>query len=119
MSGAFKVGDLVTYLGPSQGGILAPLDVVEVVSFNPLSDLYQLKIPHNSTYTFFAPERDLRSYQLTLYRGGDYSDFTLDSASDTGYHAKERKEAGECVRCGKKRDMSIHGLLDCKFCAPS
>jgi hypothetical protein len=45
----------------------------------------------------------------------------VDGALPVGYtRASERKsrlEAGECVECGIKREMSIHGLLDCVPCS--
>lgn len=49
--------------------------------------------------------------EVELPKGGDQYTFNFSNWDEE--EKKARKERGECEQCGTKREMSIHGLLDC------
>lgn len=108
----FKAGDHAIYNGPSQGGVLAPGDSVIVDYVNPYSGICTLKFPHTTHYTFWAPQSDLAPIDKQLPLGYSGS-VTMSEETE-----KKRKEAGECLQCGTRLRMSIHGLLPCERCQP-
>lgn len=126
MNYAFNVGDTATYHGPPLGGILAPADVVEIVRQAGDPSYYVVKIFGSfAAYTFMVQANYLKSHvhgNVSQYTG-DYDISGLDSQLPLGYSnstseetKQKRKEAGECETCGRKRDVSIHGLLPCSSC---
>lgn len=125
----FNIGDIVRYRGPSRGGVLAPGDEVEIVRQGSDPSYYIIKIFGSFTNnTWSAADDELepsksRTYDPVYnYYVGDYPQLPLglDSSPVPDYlesTKKERKERGECVTCGKRLEMSFHGLLDCS-CTP-
>lgn len=128
MSYRFKVGDVIKYRGPSKGGILAPGDDVEIVRCGADPSYYIVKLAGSfTTHTWMVKDTDLEAPQKLpwshTYSMFDdhvaYSDTPVDSAPTSSYDEliEKRKANGECTACGKKREMSFHGLLDCS-CSP-
>lgn len=125
MSYRFKIGQQVTYNGPSQGGMLTSGDEVEIVRLGSDTTYYIVKLVGTfTTQTWIVKDSDLgntNSYQLPI--GLDYADalsYTgIDSDASVGYDdlIEKRKANGECTACGKKRPMSMFGLEDCS-CTP-
>ena len=123
----FNVGDVARYKGPSRGGVLAPGDEVEIVRQGSDPSYYIIKLFGSFTNNTWSAADDeletIKGYDAAYkYYVGDYPaqlPLGLDSSSVPDYLEnikKERKERGECQNCGKKREMSIHGLLPCSSC---
>lgn len=119
MSYRFNVGDVIKYRGPSQGGILAPGDDVEVLRLGADPSYYIVKLAGSfTTHTWMVKDADLEPTYSLPYQYSIY-DTPVDSAATSSYDEliEKRKANGECTACGKKREMSMFGLSDCS-CSP-
>jgi hypothetical protein len=117
MSYRFKPGQQVTYNGPSTGGLHPGIEV-EICRQGSTSDYYIVKVVGTyTTATYMVKDVDLaNTYNPYAYDGY----MGLDEQLPFGYNedvVKKRIEQGECAACGKKREMSMFGLLDCS-CSP-
>lgn len=118
MSSRFKAGDVVYYTGPTVG-TLNPHTLVEVVGPAIGTDVWSVRVTgYYNTTTYTVKESYLSAGDPYV---GDYypvDNYLPYGHNDTDELRKKRKENGECEKCGKKREVSVFGLLDCS-CSPS
>ena len=119
MSYRFKPGQQVIYNGTTTSGLYPGIEV-EVVRQGSTNDYYIVKVVGTyTTATYMVKDAELGN-QYNPYAYDGY--MGLDEQLPFGYNedvVKKRIEQGECAACGKKREMSIHGLLDCSCSPPS
>lgn len=124
----FNIGTQVTYRGPSQSGHLGTGNLVEIVRLGSDPSYYIVKRANSIiTDTWIVKDTDLEdtrklpwSHTYTMFDDHvAYGDTPVDNSPNTSYDdlIEKRKANGECTACGKRLEMSFHGLLDC-LCTP-
>jgi hypothetical protein len=114
-----KPGDIVKYIGQSQQGVLAAGDTVELDHFEPLTGKWRVRIfMAYGTYVFHCKPEDLALFDGSLPVGLNNEQPAKQDLNWVEEQRVKRLEAGECVKCGTRRRMSIHGLLPCPSCEP-